>query len=76
MGLRPAGQKQGRGKQVSIAGGNGDLVDKNLVQRSLAHRSISHLAFATTHQMRIQLLSQGLVLEYGIPTGGRRIACV
>ena len=38
MALGAAGQEQRRRQQISVGGGEGDVVDENVVQRSLCHR--------------------------------------
>jgi hypothetical protein len=38
MALGPARQKQRRAQQISIGGGEGDVIDEYVVQRSLCHR--------------------------------------
>src|SRR4029453_3658913 len=38
MALGPPRQKQRRAQQISIGGGEGDVIDENVVQRSLCHR--------------------------------------
>ena len=44
MALRAAGQEQACPQQIPVLGGEGDVVDENVVQRSLSHRNSPELS--------------------------------
>ena len=45
MALGPTGQKQRRGKRISVGRGHRDIVDENVVQPRVGHRLL-HLRFS------------------------------
>ena len=67
--------KAGTTRKRYSAASEDDVVDENVVQPGFSHRDFPR-PFATSQQMRIRLLPQGVVTAGLNPTGGRASACV